>query len=113
MWLIVPAQIAGGHTGLISRIQICFPIDTMEPEWAVRSRKNAWVFARETLIYGFIIFVLLACVRWLWHLSFASKLFEISAASTIVFAPLLYAVKHLVIDAFKWRKHTDWSFPPD
>ena len=102
MWLIVPAWIAGGHTGLISRIQICFPIDTMEPEWAVRSRKNAWGFARETLVYGFVIFVLLACIRWLWHLSFASNLFEIWAVSTIVFAPLLYAVKHLVIDAFKW-----------
>ncbi len=74
----------------------------MEPGWAVRSRKNAWVFARETLVYGFIIFVLLACIRWLWHLSFPSNLLEIWAVSTIVFAPLLYAVKHLVIDAFKW-----------
>src|SRR5260370_17414925 len=100
MWLIVPAQIAGGHTGLISRIQICFPIDTMEPEWAVRSRKNAWVFACETLVYGFIIFVLLACVRWLWHLSFTSNLFEIWPVSTILFAPLLYALKHLGIHSF-------------
>jgi hypothetical protein len=74
----------------------------MEPEWAVRSKRNAWVFVRETLVYGFIIFVLLACIRWLWHLSFATNLFEIWVVSTIVFAPLLYAVKHLVIDAFKW-----------
>jgi hypothetical protein len=73
----------------------------MEPEWAVRSRKNAWVFVRETFFYGFVIFVLLACVRWLWHLSFATNLFGIWAVSTIVFAPLLYAIKYLVIDAFK------------
>lgn len=74
----------------------------MEPEWAVRSRKKAWVFARETFVYGFVIFVLLACIRRLWHLSFAGNLFEIWAVSTIVFAPLVYAVKHLVIDTFKW-----------
>jgi hypothetical protein len=102
MLLTVLPWIVGGHTGLISQMQICFPIDKMEPEWAVRSRKNAWVFARETFLYGFVIFVLLACIRWLWHLSFASNLFEIWAVSTIVFAPLLYIVKHLMIDAFKW-----------
>jgi hypothetical protein len=81
---------------------MCFSIDTMEAEWAVKSKKNAWLFARETLLYGFVIFILLACIRWLWHLSFASNLFEIWAVSTIVFAPLVYVVKHLVIDAFKW-----------
>ena len=74
----------------------------MESEWAVRSKKNAWVFVRETLVYGLIIFVVLACIRWLCHLSFATNLFEIWAVSTIVFAPLVCAVKHLVIDAFKW-----------
>ena len=81
---------------------MCFPIDTMEPEWSVRSRKNAWVFVRETLLYGFVIFVLLVCIRWLWHLSFASSLFEIWVVSTVVFAPLLYAAKHLLKDAFNW-----------
>jgi hypothetical protein len=74
----------------------------MDPEWAVRSRKNAWVFVRETLLYGLVIFVLLASIRWLWHLSFANSLFEIWAVSTIVFAPLVYAVKQLQIEAFKW-----------
>ena len=41
-------------------------------------------------------------IRRLWPLSFASTLFEIWAVSTIVFAPLLWVEKHLVIDAFKW-----------
>ena len=83
-------------------MQICFPIETMEPEWAVKSRKMAWVFARETILYGFVIFILLAFVRWFWPLSFANNLFEIWAVSTIVFVPLLWVVKHLVLDAFKW-----------
>lgn len=74
----------------------------MEPEWSVRSRKNAWVFVRETFLYGFVIFILLACIRWAWHLNFAANLFEIWAVSTIVFAPLVCAGKHLFIDAFKW-----------
>jgi hypothetical protein len=46
--------------------------------------------------------VLLACIRWVWHLNFATNLFEIWAVSTFIFAPLLWAVKHLFIDAFKW-----------
>jgi hypothetical protein len=92
---------AGLEVILISLIKICFPIDTMEPQWAVRSRKNAWVFARETFLYGFVIFVLLACIRWLWHPNFASNLFEIWAVSTIVFAPLLYGLKRLVTGVFK------------
>jgi hypothetical protein len=74
----------------------------MEPEWSVRSKKNAWVFVRETFLYGFVIFVLLASIRWVWHLSLATNLFEIWLVSTIVFAPLVYAGKHLVIGAFKW-----------
>jgi hypothetical protein len=83
-------------------MQICFPIDNMEPEWSVRSQKNAWIFVRETFLYGFVIFVLLASIRWVWHLSFATNLFEIWAVSTIVFAPLVCAGKRLLIDAFKW-----------
>ena len=71
--------IAGGRADLISRMEICFPIDTMEPEWAVRSRKNAWVFARETLVYGFIIFVLLAGIRGISVLRVASSRFGLSA----------------------------------
>jgi len=102
MWLIVTAWIAGGRADLISRMEICFPIDEMEPEWSVRSKKDAWVFVRETFLYGLVIFVLLACVRWVWHLNFATNLFEIWAVSTFIFAPLLWAVKHLFIDAFKW-----------
>lgn len=62
----------------------------MEPEWSVRSRKNAWAFVRETFLYGFVIFLLLICIRWLWHLSFANSFFEIWLVSQIVFAPLLY-----------------------
>ena len=83
---------------------VCFSIDDMHPEseWSVRSRKNAWVFVRETFLYGFVIFVLLASIRWVWHLSFATNLFEIWAVSTIVFAPLVCAGKRLLIDAFKW-----------
>lgn len=86
---------------LDSQVQICFPIETMEPEWAVRSRKMAWVFVRETIFYGFVIFILLAFIRWFWPLSFAGNLFEVWAVSTIVFAPLLWVVKHLVTDAFR------------
>jgi len=63
-------------------------VDNMEPEWSARSKKNARVFVRETLFYGFVIFVLLACIRWVWHLNFATNLFEIWAVGTIVFAPL-------------------------
>ena len=101
-WLIVSTCTVSGCADLISRMQICSPIDKMEPEWSVRSRKNAWGFVRETLLYGFVIFVLLACIRWVWHPSFASNLFEIWAVSTIVLAPLLWAGKRLLTDAFKW-----------
>ena len=87
---------------MISRTHICFPIGDMEPEWSVRSKKNAWIFVRETFLYGFVIFVLLASIRWAWHLSFATNIFEIWLVSTFVFAPLVYATKHLLIGAFKW-----------
>ena len=83
-------------------MELCFPIDEIEPEWSVRSKKNAWVFVRETFLYGLFLFVLLACIRWVWHLNFATNLFEIWAVSTFIFAPLLWAIKHLFIDAFKW-----------
>jgi ABC-type nickel/cobalt efflux system permease component RcnA len=73
-----------------------------EPEWSVRSKKNAWVFVRETFLYGVVIFVLLACIRSMWHLSFAVSLFEIWAVSTVVFAPVVYFGKRLVVEAFKW-----------
>ena len=98
----VPARMVSGPPYLILPIQICFSIDNMEPEWSVRSKKNAWVFVRETFLYGFVISVLLASVRWVWHLSFTTNLFEIWAVSTVVLAPLVCAGKRLFINAFKW-----------
>ncbi len=74
----------------------------MGPEWIIRSRKMAWVFARDIFLCGFVIFILLAFIRWLWPLKFVSNVFEIWAVCTIVFAPVLGVVKHLVIDASKW-----------
>ena len=91
-----------GLRDLISRMRVCFPTDNMEPEWSFRSKRNARVFVRETLLYGFVILLLLAAIRWVWHLSFATNLFEIWVVSTIVFAPLVYAGKRLLTDAFKW-----------
>jgi hypothetical protein len=59
---------------------------------------------RETLLYGLVIFVLLTLARRIWHLTFADSLFEIWAVSTILFAPLVWAVRHLFADAFKWTR---------
>jgi hypothetical protein len=74
----------------------------MNQEWAVNSRKAAREFLRETLQYGFVIFLLLALIRWALKVSFADNLFEIWVVSTAVIGPLVWAVKHLVIDALKW-----------
>ena len=72
-------------------------------------RKGRLGFCRETLLYGIIIFVLLACVRWVWHINFATNLLEIFLVSTIVFPPLVSVRKHLFIDAFKWPAKY-WGF---
>jgi len=74
----------------------------MNQEWAVNSRKATREFLRETLQFGFVIFLLLALIRWALKVSFADNLFEIWVVSTVVFGSLVWAVKHLVIDAFKW-----------
>lgn len=83
---------------------MCSSIDEMDLEWAIRSRKATVVFLRETLLYGLVIFALLVLVRWVWHLAFADSLFEIWFVSTILFAPLVWAARHLFIGAFNWRR---------
>ena len=35
-------------------------------------RKGRLGFCRETLLYGIVIFVLLACVRWVWDINFVA-----------------------------------------
>lgn len=74
----------------------------MNQGWAANSRKAAGIFSRETLLYGFVIFLLLASTRWILKVNFAGNLFEVWVVSTVVFGALVYAVKHLVIDPFKW-----------
>jgi hypothetical protein len=70
--------------------------------WAANSRKAAGGFFWETFVYGFAVFLLLALIRWLLKVRFADNLFEVWLVSTIVFGPLIWAVRRLVIDAFKW-----------
>ena len=74
----------------------------MNQEWAANSRKAAREFLWETLVYGFAVFLLLALIRWVLKVRFADNLFEVWWVSTVVFGPLVWAVKHLVIDSFKW-----------
>lgn len=88
--------------GLLVWPLVCFSSDAMDQEWAVNSRKAAWEFLRETLAYGFLLFLLLAMIRWALKVRFADSLFEVWLVSTFVFGPLVWAVRHIVIDAFKW-----------
>src|SRR5260370_33843482 len=83
MWLIVATWMVSGRMGLILRMRTCFHDDKMESEWSVRSRKNACVFVRETLLYGFVIFILLACIRRMWQLCFATNLVDGCVWSTV------------------------------
>jgi hypothetical protein len=74
----------------------CLINTTMHPEseWSVRSKKRTPGFLSARLLYAIVIFVLRACVGWVWHINFATNLFEICLVSTIVFAPLLCVGKH-------------------
>jgi hypothetical protein len=74
----------------------------MQREWAVRSRKNAWLWARTILLYGFGVFALLVCTRRFWHIRLEDSLFELWVISTFVFAPMLVAVHYLVKAATDW-----------
>jgi hypothetical protein len=71
-------------------------------DWASISRKSTGKFLWETLLYGFAIFLFLASIRWMLKLRFADSLFEVWAVSTVVFAPLVWAVKSLIVGAVKW-----------
>src|SRR5215469_2179948 len=89
---------------LIPSTRLCSSIDEMNQEWATRSRKAAGQFFRETLLYGFVIFILLTLARWAFHLKFADNLFEVWAVSTVIFAPMVWGARHLFIEAFRWRR---------
>ena len=82
---------------------LCFSSNAMDQLWAVNSRKAAWEFLRETLVYGFLLFLLLALTRRVLKVRFGDSLFEIWFVSTVVFGPMIWAVRHLVSDAFKWK----------
>lgn len=49
-------------------------------------------------------FILLALARWAWHLKFDDNLFDIWAASTVIVAPIVWAARHSLIGAFRWRR---------
>ena len=74
----------------------------MDQEWAVKSRRAALEFARDVLLYGIVIFLLLAFVLQVLEVHFAESLFVIWLVSTVVFAPLFWAVKNIFTRA--WRR---------
>jgi hypothetical protein len=68
----------------------------------VNSNKEFLEFVRDTFLYGFFIFVLLALIGRVSKAKFADSLFEVWAVSTVLLAPFVWGIKNLVKHATKW-----------
>lgn len=75
---------------------------TMGEGWQATSRRAAIQFWKESLLYGSVAFVLFTSMRWLIQGKPPYGLFELWLLSAVVLGPFLYALRHLMADAFKW-----------
>jgi len=94
------AQFRNATEGMTQQVKCLINDPCIRNQNGLLGRKGRLGFCRETLLYGIVIFVLLACVRWVWDINFATNLFEICLVSTIVFAPLVSVTKILIHRCF-------------
>src|ERR1051326_408555 len=77
-------------------------LTTMSEDWQAASRRAAFQFWKQSLLYGSVAFVLFTLMWWLIKGKPPYGLFDLWLLSAVALGPFLYALRRLVAEAFNW-----------